>query len=165
MGSSSNTQIAQLYIEHHRWLQQWLRKKLGCDELTKDVIQATFVRLLGKRESVADIVEPKAFLSTIANGLVKDHWRRHAIEQAYLSSLQEMPKYYHPSEEQTSIAIELILRIDELLRALPDAVRKTFIWSQLEGLTYRDIAARLSVSERTVKKYMAEAMYQFLKLA
>lgn len=165
MPSSDNTIITQLYVEHQSWLQHWLRKKLGCDELTKDVIQATFVRLLGRREFVANIVEPKAYLSTIADGLVKDHWRRHAIEQAYLSSLATMPEHYHPSEEQTVVAIELILRIDTLLQTLTDNVRQTFIWSQLEGMTYRDIASRLSVSERTIKKYMAEAMYQFLKLA
>lgn len=164
MRSSGDMKIAQLYVEHHSWLQQWLRKKLGCDELTKDVIQTTFVRLIAKRESIDNIIEPKAYLSTIANGLVKDHWRRQTIEQAYLTSLQAVPENYQPSEEKTAMAIELIVQIDELLQTLSDAVRETFIWSQLEGLTYREIASRLSVSERTVKTYMAEAMYQFLKL-
>jgi RNA polymerase sigma-70 factor (ECF subfamily) len=40
---------------------------------------------------------------------------------------------------------------------LPRAVRRAFLWSQLEGLTYGQIAERLQVSERTIKRYMAQA--------
>ena len=40
---------------------------------------------------------------------------------------------------------------------MPAAVRRAFLWSQLEGLGYREIAERLKVSERTVKRYMAQA--------
>ncbi len=36
-------------------------------------------------------------------------------------------------------------------------VRRAFLLSQLDGLGYRDIAERLEVSERTVKRYMAQA--------
>ena len=42
--------------------------------------------------------------------------------------------------------------------ALPiSLVRRAFLWSQLDGLGYREIAERLQVSERTVKRYMAQA--------
>ena len=47
--------------------------------------------------------------------------------------------------------------MDELLDGLPVLVRRAFLWSQLEGLGYREIAERLEVSERTVKRYMAQA--------
>lgn len=36
-------------------------------------------------------------------------------------------------------------------------MRRAFLWSQLEGLTYQQIAERLKVSERTIKRYMAQA--------
>ena len=47
--------------------------------------------------------------------------------------------------------------LDELLDGLAPVVRRAFLWSQLEGLGYREIAERLKVSERTVKRYMAQA--------
>jgi RNA polymerase sigma-70 factor (ECF subfamily) len=40
---------------------------------------------------------------------------------------------------------------------LPTPVRRAFLWSQLEGLGYQQIAERLQVSERTIKRYMAQA--------
>jgi len=51
-----------------------------------------------------------------------------------------------------------------LLDGLPLAVRRAFLWSQLEGLGYRDIATRLQVSERTVKRDMAQAYEHCLLL-
>ena len=42
--------------------------------------------------------------------------------------------------------------------------REAFVLSQLEGLGYAEIAARLQVSERTVKRYMAQGFEQCLAL-
>ena len=49
--------------------------------------------------------------------------------------------------------------------ALAPAVRQAFLMAQLEGLGYVEIAPRLGVSERTVKRYMAEAMAHCILLA
>jgi RNA polymerase sigma-70 factor (ECF subfamily) len=38
--------------------------------------------------------------------------------------------------------------------------RQAFLLAQLDGLTYAQIAGQLDVSERMVKKYMAQAMLQ-----
>ena len=54
--------------------------------------------------------------------------------------------------------VEALLRIDAMLDGLRDKVREAFLLAQLDGLGYREIGARLGVSERMVKKYMAQAM-------
>ena len=46
--------------------------------------------------------------------------------------------------------------------SLSDKARRAFLLSQLEGLTYDEIALRLEVSTRTVKRYMALAFEQCL---
>ncbi len=72
-----------LYSEHHGWLQNWLRGKLGCAADAADLAQDTFLRILLKRE-LREIGMPRAFLRTIARGLVIDHWRREELQRAYL---------------------------------------------------------------------------------
>ena len=57
----------------------------------------------------------------------------------------------------------LTLKLDDadfqrMLRSLSEKVRAAFIMSQLQGMTYAQIALALQVSERMVKKYMAQAM-------
>ncbi|MEG0885070.1 MAG: sigma factor-like helix-turn-helix DNA-binding protein, partial [Janthinobacterium sp.] len=55
-------------------------------------------------------------------------------------------------------------RIDAMLDGLGAKVRTAFLLSQLEGMAYADIAARLRVSERTVKRYMVQAYAQCIVL-
>ncbi|KDE40842.1 Sigma factor, ECF subfamily [Nitrincola lacisaponensis] len=50
------------------------------------------------------------------------------------------------------------MEIDTLLRSLPDKVRQAFIYRQLDHLSYKDIAERLSVSVSSVEKYVAKAL-------
>lgn len=161
---SDEDHIAALYNEHRGWLYHWLRQKLNCDELASDLIQSTFVRVLLKTDKLAELREPRAYLTTIAYGLINDHWRHQKVERVYLEALEQMPAATQPSEEERAEAIETIVQIDAMLDKLAKPVRRTFLLSQLEGLTYRAIAVRLGVSERMVKKYMAQAMLQCLRI-
>ena len=124
--------------------------------LASDIAQDVFVRLL-TRDSVAEIREPRAFLARIAQGLVADQWRRAAIERAWLETAATMELSVPSPEEQAEI-VEALVRIDALLSGLAPRTRETFLLSRLEGLTYPQIAERLSVSLSTVEKDMATAM-------
>jgi RNA polymerase sigma-70 factor (ECF subfamily) len=63
-----------------------------------------------------------------------------------------------PSSEDRAIVIETLCRVGAMLERLPEKVATAFVLSQLHGMRYGEIAARLGVSERMVKKYMARAM-------
>lgn len=156
--------VSDLYVEHRGWLQRWLTHKLSCDEKALDLLQATFIRLMAKPEKLGDLREPRAYLTTIANGLVSDHWRRQSVEQTYLDALTLHPTEHQPSEEQRALAIELLTQLNTLLQQMKPLIRSAFLLSQLDGLTYRQIADQLHVSERTVKSYMALAMLHCLRL-
>lgn len=158
---TSSLNVETLYCDHHGWLQGWLRRKLGnaCD--AADLAQDTFLRILGKREAVA-LREPRAYLTTIARGLVVNFWRRQEIEQAYLETLILQPESLSPSPETRALLLEALCELDALLDRLNPKARNAFLLAQLDGLGYREIAERLQVSERMVKKYMAQAMLHCL---
>ena len=52
-----------------------------------------------------------------------------------------------------------------MLDALPAKLRAVFILSQIDGLTYAEIAQVLGVGLRSVKRYMAQAMAECILLA
>lgn len=149
--------VAELYADHHGWLQAWLRKKLGCSHRAADLAHDTFLRLLSREEPVA-IEEPRAFLATIAKGLVSNYFRRQKIEQAWLEALAHLPEAEVPSPETRALMLETLLEIDRRLAALGVLVRRAFLLSQLDGLPQAEIAARLGVSVPTVKRYVAKAL-------
>tara|TARA_A100001391_G_scaffold198969_2_gene181303 strand:+ start:264 stop:833 length:570 start_codon:yes stop_codon:yes gene_type:complete len=159
----SDPSLETLYRHHHNWLRAVLYRRSGCSELAADLAQDTFARLLRREDDIAAIREPKAFLGRIANGLLANYWRRKAIEQAYLETLQQQPEPVAISPEACYLVVETLYRIDVLLDALPSRVRRAFLMSRLDGMRYVDIAARLVVSERTVRNYIEQAMFHCLK--
>lgn len=58
---------------------------------------------------------------------------------------------------------QALMEIDQVLSALGDKPRRAFLLAQIHGLGYAAIGAELGVSERMIKKYMAQAMLHCLK--
>lgn len=152
-------QVDLLYTDHHRWLQGWLRRKLGCTQRAADLAHDTFLRLLAREEPVA-IQEPRAFLTTVAQRVLSNHRRREQLEKAYLEALQHQPEALVPSLEEKAILLETLLEIDRLLDGLPVQVKQAFLMAQLDGMAQADIAAALGISVSTVKRHLVRAGMQ-----
>jgi RNA polymerase sigma-70 factor (ECF subfamily) len=164
--------VESLYADHHGWLQGWLRKKLGDSFDAADLVQDTFVRLLTAPAEQATgaaaqgvLREPRAYLATVARRLLINHARRRTLEQAYLAALAALPEPQAPSPEQQLVILQALQEVDVMLDGLPSKVRVVFILSQIDGLTYAEIADELQIGLRSVKRYMAQAMTECILLA
>lgn len=156
--------ITQLYRQHHRWLLGWLRARTGGGEVSADLAQDTFERLLRRPLSPDELRVPRAFLSTVARGLLINHWRRCDLEAAYLEAIASLPEPLYPSAEARACTLQLLLKIDVMLSGLPARPRQAFLMARLEGLAYAEIARELGVSERMVKNYLAQTLLHCLRL-
>jgi len=156
--------VGALYREHHGWLVALLRRRLQCRDGAADLAHDTFVRVLLKPEVLHEVREPRAYLTTIARGLLYDHWRRSSLEQAWLDALAALPEDLAPSPEHTLHIHQTLQQLDDLLGRLAPKAREVFVLSQLQGLGYAQIALQVGVSERTVKRYMAQGFELCLSL-
>jgi RNA polymerase sigma-70 factor (ECF subfamily) len=147
-----------LYNDHHRWLHAWLQSRLDNAADAADLVQDTFIRLLSRRERL-ELKAPRAFLRTIAKGLVIDRWRREEIERAYLEVLAQRPQLESPSPESRELVFELLESIARMLDGLKPKVRLAFLLAQCEGLSHPQIAAQMGISLRSVERYVADALY------
>ncbi|MCU1729029.1 sigma-70 family RNA polymerase sigma factor [Pseudomonas sp. 7P_10.2_Bac1] len=152
--------ISDLYCDHHGWLLGWLRRKLGCAQNAADLTQDTFARILNARDSVATLREPRAFLSTTARRLIIDQARRKHIENAYLQELALTAEALEgfQSPEQILSTLEALEHIAFMLEGLHDNVRQSFVLYYLDDLTQSEIARQLGLSDRTVRKYLIQAL-------
>ncbi|MCU1724695.1 MULTISPECIES: sigma-70 family RNA polymerase sigma factor [unclassified Pseudomonas] len=146
-----------LYVRHSPWLLLFLRRRLGNGWDAADLLHDTFLRVLRRPVEFDSQVGERSYLATIAKGLCIDHWRHAQIERAWRETLAAQPEATVPSAEHTALVIETLFEVDAMLSRLPAKVREAFLMAQVEGVTYAVIAERLEVSERMVKKYMAQA--------
>ena len=152
--------LSELYVNHHRWLVQRLSRKLSCPHSAADIAQDTFVKLLGKTDAV-HINEPRAYLSTIAHGLMVNHIRRRDMEHAYLvalSTLEQSQQKLFICPESLALTLEKLMTIDRMLDGLPVKVRTAFLLHKLDGLSYAEIADQMGMSVISIKKYIAKAL-------
>jgi RNA polymerase sigma-19 factor, ECF subfamily len=152
-------EIEALYRAHHGWLHGWLRRKLGCAHRASDLAHDTFTRLLDRDEPI-EAREPRAFLTTVAQRVLYNHWRREQVERAYLDALAHVPEALAPSPEEQALLLETLCEIDKLLDGLPVIVKRAFLLAQLDGATHAEIAESLDISLATVKRYLAKAAAQ-----
>lgn len=158
--SAANTTaqvVHDLYVSHHGWLCGWLRGRVGDAHDTADLAQDVFTRLLS-RTPLPVLNQPRAYLSTVARGLVVDHWRRRTLEQAWLDTLAALPEVTEPSPESRLVFLQTLVEIDRLLDQLRPPERSAFLLAQLDGLTCPQIAQRLGLSLATVERYIAKAL-------
>ncbi|MCB5184805.1 sigma-70 family RNA polymerase sigma factor [Methylobacillus gramineus] len=159
LGSAHSHQIiSTLYTNHYAWLQSWLRKKLGTSHEAADLAQDTFLRLINKDRELQSLREPKAYLTTVAHGLLVNHWRRQAIEHAYLEALSALPEPMAQSPEEKTLILEILEQIATLLDGLSIRTQQIFLLSQLDGLTYPQIAKEMGLTVNVVQKAMTKAM-------
>lgn len=155
--NSFEQDVEVLYLQHHSWLKGWLQRRLGQAADADDLTQDTFVRIIRSRSPVNELKQPLAYLATIANSLLVNRWRRLAVERAYAEALAARPERFELSAEERYLLIETLTEIDELLHGLSPRIREIFLLSQLDGLTYKQIAAQMGLSVNQVQNSMLKA--------
>lgn len=155
-----NSKLGFFFSDHHRWLLQHVQQRLRNHADAQDTAADTFMQLLSARVDPDSIEQPRAYLSTIARRLIFDRHRRRKLEQAYLERLAAVPEALAPSPEEQLLLVEALVAIDKAIDGLPMVVKATFLYSQLDGMSYVAIAQKLGLSERTVSRYMKQALRQ-----
>ncbi|MCW2271961.1 sigma-70 family RNA polymerase sigma factor [Pseudomonas sp. JUb96] len=157
--------IAGLYRDHHLWLLTWLQRRHHFGDQASDVAQDTFLHAILRPQQIAGLRQPRAWLSSVARGLLIDRYRRQKLEAAYLRALAQLPEAEAPSAERQLMLLETLMQIDASLDGLAPKVRMAFLLSRLDGLSYQEIAARQGVSLSSVEKYMSKAIRHCYQLS
>ena len=149
------SEVAGWSDQYHGRLLRYLRRslKLECD--AQDVSQEVFLRLLRVPEDRV-IEHPGAYLFRVAANVVND-WRtgQKMLETASPEDLDRDPAPDDNDEDYDNVKRQQQVR--DALRALPAHYRAALLLKAQHGMTYREIASRLDVSERMVKRYIVKA--------
>ena len=136
---------------HEAMLRAWLRRRFESSVELDDIVQEAYVRVLRAREG-GPLASPKAFLFATARNLALDRLRRHEVSRTEL--LGEIDSL-HVLDEREGIP-ETLARTQELalltqaIQSLPTRCRQILTLRKLYGLSHREIAARLGLSQSTV---------------
>ena len=151
-------------LVHEPALRAWLRRRrLGGLDID-DIIQETYTRLVAA-ESVAHVHDAKSYTFQIAGSVVIDHLRRMKVvsiasvpDLDYLEVVSD-----DPSPERQVIDRDELHRLAQMIARLPGKVRDVFTLRRVYGLSQREVAAKLGLSESTVEKHMSRGFLIMLE--
>jgi RNA polymerase sigma-70 factor (ECF subfamily) len=133
-------------------------RMLDDQEDANDVIQDVFLALWQKRETLTIKTSLAAYLYQSVRNRIFDHLTHQKVIARYLSSIRDFIEAGQYITEEQIRARELATIIEAEIAALPQKMREVFELSRNEELSYRDIARKLNISDKTVKQQVYNAV-------
>jgi RNA polymerase sigma factor (sigma-70 family) len=150
-------QIEHLFRQHNDALLRFLTARTGSSQEAKDVAQEAYVKLLAL-DKPGTVGYLRAYLYQTAANLVKDRMkqrvRRDRIDTLMFFDRAEAA----PSPEPLWDARQRLDLISRAIDELPALCRAAFILRKFDELSVEEVAERLSVNVRSVKRYLARAL-------
>ncbi|GAB3281725.1 hypothetical protein GCM10027347_57500 [Larkinella harenae] len=129
------------------------------NELSKEIVQAVFESLWKRRETVTVEEWLEAYLLKATRLQVAAHYRKQAARQQHLEQIRLTGTPSDQTTENQIVFGELAQRITQLVEQLPGQRRRVFELSRWQGLTNREIAAELTLAEKTVENHLTYALH------
>ena len=152
---SAYTEIFQRY---KRILYKHAFRMLEDQDDANDVIQDVFLALWQKRESLTIKGSLAAYLYQSVRNRIFDRITHQKVIARYIASIRDFMEAGQWITEEELRAKELAAIIETEIAALPRKMREVFELSRQEELSYKEIARKLNISDKTVKQQVHNAV-------
>lgn len=155
-----------LYNEYWSQVYDFSRLYIATIADAEEIVQDVFVKLWESRHLLKEDENIKGFLFIVTRNIVFNKNKKRVNENLFKTSVLVAygnEGYYNSTTvEEDYCASQLKIFIDRLINSLPEQQRKCFLLSREESLSYKEIAERLGISQKTVEIHMGKAL-KFLK--
>lgn len=159
MNETTWATLRQLLTEKYDDLWRRLARKLGSEELARETLHETWLRL-NRTDPVGQMRSPKAYLFRTALNLATDRLRadNRRVRRAEVDVIIENLADEAPGPAREAEARLRLAALGDAIQELPYRQRIILISAQLEGETHQKIARRLGVSAKTVQTELKAAL-------
>lgn len=147
-----------LYERYWKELLDSAYKRLKDPEVAEDIVQEVYAHLYKARKTLVISTSLSGYLHTVLKYKVLDEVRRQLVRNRYREEWLRDEPYLDTTE--TSVLLEekeMQALMDEAGSHMPARCREVFFLRQREQLSYKEIAQRLGLSEKTVEGHIHRA--------
>jgi len=157
--------LATNVLPHEPLIRARLARVYMSDLDVDDVVQEMYARILSA-PALETIRYPRQYAIQTAKGIIIDHLRRSRVVSIISGESLEQLDVALP-EVSAEDRLEFQGEIQEVANALahiPETYRETLILRRVEGLSQRETAQRLGVTEKMAEYYLARSVMMLTKL-
>lgn len=157
--------LATNVLPHEPLIRARLARVYVADLDVDDIIQEMYARLLAA-PSLESIRSPRQYAIQTAKGIVIDYLRRSRVVSIVSGEnleQMEVPLPEVSAEDRLEFQGE-IRAVADALAELPQTYRETLILRRVEGLSQRETAQRLGITEKMAEYYLARGVMVLSKI-
>ena len=163
IGLDSKSGFKKLYLDTYGPLVNYAYSKTNDWELSREIVQNTFVRFWNKRNDINIRTSVKSYLfSMVRNGII-DYYRKDKNTVDLDDAKSSGKIYVEQDEVSLDDDFKFKYALKKAIAGLKKKRRRIFELSKYEGLTYKEIANYLNISERTVEDNIVKAFKEIRK--
>lgn len=131
------------------YLRAFLRRRLGAwPDQVEDLVQESLLAIHNQRLSYDSGLPVTAWIYAIARYKLIDWLRRYARQDSLHQPIDDEEALFASADQEAGDAQR---DVERLLATLPDKQRDAIVYTKLDGLSVREAAQKLNMSEASVK--------------
>lgn len=146
----------ELFFEFYPSLCVFAKRYIYSPEACEDIVQEVFLNIWKNRKTLNIHSSFRNFLITSVRNSCTDYLRKQSSHTKYLEYLSDFNSTEIPDEIYTIKELEEMLQ--SALYKLPSNVQSAFNMSRSQNMTYKEIAAEMNISSKTVESYISQAL-------
>jgi len=147
-----------LALAEYDSIERRLARRVSNSSDVSDFMQEVFVKLLTAEFPTDQSIESiKGFVWTIARNVATDGRRSDATRKKAEEYLLDLDPTGYGSLDGSLLTRQQLDVLYRIFRSLPHQQQRVIYLRKVEGLTQREIAARLGIKECTVESYISKA--------
>lgn len=148
----------EIYNRYFALLYIYALKKLNDRDDAKDAVQHVFIALWNRHQSISFDVSLSAYLYRAVRNFSLTTFAHKQVEDQYLRTAAAKVRIFYEGTDYMIREKDIAELIEKEISRLPLKMREIFLLSRQEGLTYKQIAETLQISEETVNTQMKRAL-------
>ena len=145
-----------LFFEFYPSLCVYARRFVSCPDVCEDIVQEVFFFLWKNRKIVNIHTSFRNFLVTSVKNSCVDHLRKEYSHNRFTKNHSQSNTTISPIDIYTTNELQEMLK--RALDKLPLNIQSAFNMSRTQNMTYKEIAAKMKVSSKTVESYISQAL-------
>ena len=143
-----------IYDEHFDDLRRYLIYRSGDQDLSGDIAQNVFMKVWTKKIEIAS-GNIKSLLFKMATDEFISHIRRKKVEKEYTESI-DLRLIREPYNNDDLLEKKVLFQ--KALNQLPEKQKTALLMNKMQGLTYKEIAEVLNLSQKAIEKRIGLAL-------
>ena len=156
--SASNTSLLQLYTDNHTALTRFAIRLTRSHSDAEDIVQDAFFRLSSARPVTPVPKAQLSYLFQIVRNLSIDYYRKQAQIKKHHDDSDVNAILSNNSPEASCSDAQILNQIDAALAELPERTRYAFEQNRFHGISQKEIAIELGVSNTLVHFMIRDAL-------